>query len=904
MVIKKVGKRELKVGVKSTRYTPLEDEMQLASMISMQFAGRSVGAYLLRKGSDNFKIKFAFDCIGIHNTLRDEEIDSIFAAVEGGLKDILPGESLTIHLGSFSVDSERQEELSDLYRQVKSTELRYLIMAERSRVRELRNLGIRKPKYLRLYCTYTVDPGSAGASDAIEKVLVRLEKGWKRFVGEYDEARFNQVDGILNSAYTDGFQIWEALLSNKMGLTVRAMTAAEMWQQLWEYFNETQIRKIPQLLVLDESGLREEVSSEWNPVTVLMESDFSIPVADRKWVHVKGKYVGVLTFLEKPGGWGDKYKQMLYLWQVISREAIADTEIVCEVARANQDIVKTQMQRVAKQAITAAEISTDHHSVDVMAAINLKRSVAAQESIYEGDVPLYIGVAFLLHRSTTSKLDDACRFFQSLFVSPAWVAREGEYPWKIWLQCLPVTWDNLMAVPFNRRKLYLSGEAPGLLPLVRTKPGDAKGFELISDDGGTPVRVDLYYQHKNLGLFGATRSGKSLLAGNVVTYGLAAGLPVVILDYPKPDGTSTFSDYAKFLKHEAAYFDITTEANNIFEIPNLKGLPSSLQKERMDDYIDFLLSALLSMVVGSRRGESTDAAFSDMVRSILGLALKAFFADVLIRDRYAAAYKAGLGTQDWQAMPTLADFIGYCSHERLRMDSIALDSKGAIERIKLRLRFWVESRVGKALAAPSTFKNDAQLLVFALRGLSNDEDAAQMALSAYSAALRRALASEASIFFIDEAPVLFEFDAISNLIGRLCANGAKSGIRVILSAQDPDTIAKSPAGAKIFQNLSTRLVGRIQPAAVDSFATILKYPREVIGRNAAESFFPKKTGMYSQWLIDDGGTFTFARFYPSLPLLAITANNPDEQKARQDAFTRQPDKIRAITELARMLAAN
>ncbi|MCC3588973.1 MAG: hypothetical protein JGK31_34110, partial [Microcoleus sp. PH2017_30_WIL_O_A] len=155
---------------------------------------------------------------------------------KSGLKDILPGESLTIHLGSFSVDSERQDELSDLYRQVKSTELRYLIMAERSRVRELRNLGIRKPKYLRLYCTYTVDPGSAGASDAIEKVLVRLEKGWKRFVGEYDEARFNQVDGILNSAYTDGFQIWEALLSNKMGLTVRAMTAAEMWQQLWEYF--------------------------------------------------------------------------------------------------------------------------------------------------------------------------------------------------------------------------------------------------------------------------------------------------------------------------------------------------------------------------------------------------------------------------------------------------------------------------------------------------------------------------------------------------------------------------------------------------------------------------------------------------------------------------------------------
>ncbi|MEG4508169.1 hypothetical protein QUA81_31795 [Microcoleus sp. F6_B4] len=63
--------------------------------------------------------------------------------------------------------------------------------------------------------------------------------------------------------------------------------------------------------------------------------------------------------------------------------------------------------------------------------------------------------------------------------------------------------------------------------------------------------------------------------------------------------------------------------------------------------------------------------------------------------------------------------------------------------------------------------------------------------------------------------------------------------------------------------------------------------------------------MYSQGVIDDDGdNFTFARFHPSLPLLAITANNPDEQKTRQEAFTHQPHKIWAITELARMLAAN
>ncbi|PAX51240.1 hypothetical protein CK510_25885, partial [Brunnivagina elsteri CCALA 953] len=338
------------------------------------------------------------------------------------------------------------------------------------------------------------------------------------------------------------------------------------------------------------------------------------------------------------------------------------------------------------------------------------------------------------------------------------------------------------------------------------------------------------------------------------------------------------------------------ESSNLFELPNLRSLPPSLQQERFEDYKDFLANAILAMVSGNHRGESQDA-----VRSLIALALKAFFGDELIRDRYAAAYTNGFGSDEWQTMPTLHDFLGFCSHERLRLDSLTGDTKAALETIRLRLRFWLSSRVGQALAQPSTFRSDARLLIFALRNLSNDEDAAILSLSAYSAALRRALASPASIFFIDESPILFEFDAIAALVGRLCANGAKAGIRVILSAQDPDTIAKSPSGAKIFQNLTTRLIGRIQPTAIDSFTSILKYPQEIISRNATESFFPKKEGFYSQWLLDDNGIFTFCRYYPAFNLLAVVANNPHEQEQRTLVLSRYSDKFLAVTEFSRQL---
>ncbi|MEA5573423.1 hypothetical protein [Calothrix sp. UHCC 0171] len=892
----KIGKRLVENGGSKLSLTPLEDAFAPFTMLQINLQGRSVGAYLLRKGVDNFLIQFGFECGGIHSTLRNEQIDPVFDAIESGLKDLPDGERLTIHLSSFTNDAARQQQLKDLSDIAPNKELQYLLMGERYRTQQLTNQGVRKPKTLRLYCTYTVETSSTGTSDAIEKVLSKLERSWKSFTGEINELQFIAIERLIHSSFTDGFQLWEQLLSNKMGLDIHPLTAETLWEYLWQRFNNTPPRPIPQLLTLDDNGLREEIYSDVSPASLLMESESSIPVADRRWVHLQEKYIAALTFADKPGGWVDKERQLRYLWEVLSRERIYDTEIFCQLMRANETLVKTNMQRLTKQANTSAALAQDKNSVDVKSLLNIKKSVAAQEELYEGAVPIHVATVFLVYRKTREQLDEACRYLQSCFLRPAWVIRETEYPWRIWLQTLPIVWERLMTAPFNRRLVYLSGEVPGLMPLVRTKAGDNQGFELIAEEGGTPVLLDLYSQHKNLGLFATTRAGKSVLASGILTQALAHGMPVVAMDYPKPDGTSTFTDYTQFMGDDGAYFDIGKESSNLFELPNLRSLSSSLQQERFEDYKDFLANAILAMVSGNRRSESQDA-----VRSLIALALKAFFGDELIRERYAAAYMNGFGSVEWQTMPTLHDFLGFCSHERLRLDSLTGDTKAALETIHLRLRFWLSSRVGQALAQPSTFRSDARLLIFALRNLSNDEDAAILSLSAYSAALRRALAAPASIFFIDESPILFEFDAIAALVGRLCANGAKAGIRVILSAQDPDTIAKSPSSSKIFQNLTTRLIGRIQPTAVDSFTLILKYPQEIISRNATESFFPKKEGFYSQWLLDDNGIFTFCRYYPAFNLLAVVANNPQEQERRTAALSKYSDKFIAITEFSKQL---
>ncbi|MEM7553910.1 MAG: hypothetical protein AAF378_07385 [Cyanobacteria bacterium P01_A01_bin.84] len=909
----KIGKKSVGLAAGGeVRLTPFEDALHLATMLRVCLDGRDIGAYILTKGNqqDRFCFVFGFSCEGIHTTLGLEQIDTICNNIEAGLKDIPFGEKVTFHLGSFGNEYQRQLELTSLIQNAVSVDIKYLLMAERARIQELTRAGIRKPKFLRVYVTYTVEPLTHKTDDWIEKLLAKGESWWLQFKGDKTTTEHQSLESSLRNAYKEGFRRWEQLLSNKMGLDVVALSAEQLWQEVWKRFNDSPASGIPQSLVLDEQGIHEEVYSDLastrllienlHSTTLLMES--SVPCADRRWVHVNNKYVGVLTFLEKPGGWYSKNAQLRYLWELLARENIVDTEVFCQLSAANPALVKTTLQRVLKQSnMTAMMAQEKSKTIDVNAQLKLKKSVAAQEQLYEGAVPIYTSIAILIHRSSSEDLDEGCRYIENCFQRPAQVIRETEYAWKLWLQTLPIVWENLLAKPFNRRQLYLTNEVPGLMPLVMTKKGDKQGFELIAEEGGTPVHLDLFSQHKNLALFATTRAGKSVLVSGILTQALAHGMPVVALDFPKPDGTSTFSDYTEFMEGSGAYFDISKQSNNLFEKPDLRFLSPEEQRDRTQDYVGFLESALMTMVLGS---STQNQLLAQTVRSILNLALGAFFADREIQQRYEDAIENGFGTQAWEQTPTLKDFLEFCQVEVLQLDNIGGRVEDALSQIHLRLRFWLSSRVGKSISAPSSFPTDAQLLVFALRNLSDSEDAAVLSLSAYSAALRRALSSPASIFFIDEAPILFEFDQISDLVGRVCANGAKAGIRVILAAQDPDTIAKSKAASKILQNLTTRLIGRIQPVAVDSFVSILKYPRAIIARNASESFFPRKEGVYSQWLLDDNGIYTFCRYYPGYEQLAVVANNPKEQTARRLALDKYDDKYEAISAFARQLIAS
>lgn len=897
----KTKQKSRKAGKKRLVLKPFEDDTSLAAMLRIKLRGWHTGAYILtQQGSsslerDCLKFVFGFECKGIHSCLPLDQVDKVFDNLEVGLRDLPPGERITFHLGAFSSDKERQQQLAKLINDAPSDELKFLLMGERARLRELARRGLREPKYLRVYVSYTIQPRVHG-NDFIEKSLAWLLSFWHQFKGEAEQYKTKQLRKIIEQAFKDGWQRWFNLLTNSMGLQVSPMNEDDLWRVLWNRLNLTEPEPIPQLLVIDEQGLREEIYRDIHPSSLLICKEQ--PIADREWVYVNKHYVGALTFLSKPAGWSNKLAQLRYLWDVIARDEVVDTEIICQLTPANQSIVKTDNQRLMKQSNVVAITAAGKKSIDPVAQIKVKRTVAAQERMYEGDMAVRSSTVVLVHRKSLNELHSATSYLEPFFRHPAKVVREKEYTWKIWLETLPIVWNQQLVKPFDRRLTYLTSEVQGVAPLVCTRTIDKEGLELIAEDGGTPIFLDLFTQHRNLGIFATTRAGKSVLVSGILTQALARGWPVVALDFPKEDGTSTFSDYTHFLAECGAYFDISKKCNNLFEIPDLRHLSPDIQRERLEDYKDFLLTALMTMIVGEG---SVDQSAKIRIRSMLVRFLHFFFKDREIMQRYEQALSGGFGSPAWQNIPTLRDFVSFCTIENVGIKSTQGDIRGSLQQIQLSLNSWIESRIGKAIAFPSNFRTDAPLIVFALRNLSNDDDAAVMALAAYAAAKRRTLEYPDSILFLDEGPILFQYEDVAQMIGRQCANGAKAGVRVILTGQDPNTIADSVAGSRILQNLSVRLIGRIEPTACKYFENIFDYPKEIIAHNATEAFFPKKEGIYSRWLLDTNGMYTLCRYYPAYAGLAVVANNPPEQEARDYFSQLYPDKYEALAKFSEYL---
>ncbi len=883
-----------RLGTQRYRFRPFEDESHLECLCRLNLRGRNVGAYLL-KHQRQYSLVFGFRSRGIHTQLQPGQAEPTLKRLEDGLKGFRPGDRLRIHWRSFADDRERQQSLETLIQTTATLESQFLLLAQQRATRDLTTEKQRQPKQLYLFASYPLGSGQEQSADHVEKLLALVVAQYDTFKGLKEQNQQQSYVQLLTQGFTDGYLHWEQQLNARMGLQVIAMSTEDLWHYLWTQFNSTTVPPVPQCLELSDADgevkLSELIHDPLHATSRLIRGENgqpSHPKADRQWVQVKGKFVGAVVMESKPAGFTTPEHQLYYLWQALAQ--FPDCECVCELAAADRMMTRVTLQRLTKQSVTATFRANLLRDVDVASQMRMKQGVEAQERIYEGALPIWVSGLVLLHRDTPESLAEACLKLTNAFHQGDFI-RETEIAWQLWLRSLPIVGDRL--IDDGRRQMYLTNEAPGLIPVACPRTIDNQGIELITRDGQMPIYLDFVNQHRGMLIFGETRSGKSVLAAEIFVWAIANGMNVISLDYPKPDGTTTYTDLVKFFGDQGAYFDIGSESNNLFQIPDLRNLPDNQRQERLDDYKEFLVKALDTMVMGTE----TDNQLGKRVHTVLWQGLATFFDNPQILSRYEAAFESGFGSPDWQQMPTLADFVETVANLDLEVESALLNE--AVATILLELRGWLSSRVGKAISQPSTIRTDARLTVFALRNVGDNIEAAVLALSAQSMAFRRALEVSDSLLAIDESPILFKYNGIAQIIGQVCANGAKSGIRPLIIGQDPDTIAQSVAGSQILQNLNTRLVGAIQPNALPSYQKLFGYDPSLLRPNTEESFRISPGRLCSHWLLDADARLTPCAHYPSPELLGAVANNPKEQRARQRVLAQHPNKFAGYAAFAK-----
>ena len=899
----KVGvKKVITPDGKQVKLKPFEDNFHLLTFLQYFDKGKEVGGTLLKKSKkENYRLVFGFRCLGLNPILSEEELWGILEGFKA-FNDLPLGETLTFHFGSFIDDQKRQLALRQQMDAVESDELRLLLGGTAKRIHELTQAGVRKNNFLNLYVTYTVsEGGEMGKGDWADRFLVALEKGWYQLTGAYEEVKSRAIEQIIVEGYLRGFNRWQRWLSNQIGLEIKPMTSDEMIEVHWRRFNQgSRQRPMPYVVCdINSQELREHPTT-LDAKTLLIGEQ--VPEANRHLIRNKGEYTGVLLLADKPDvPSDDPVSELFYLFDILSKESVYNFEFFTQIRRGNNQLLKDKLNSMTKQAQNASNEAAKSGNVDVGASIAVEEAVESQASLYRHSEPFHTGTVVLIHRPTQTGLNRACADFMSYFRREGWMVREEEYAHRIWLETFPtLIWESLLGKPFNRHRTYVTEELPRILPLVFNGSRADDGFEFIASEGGTPIFLDLYNRPYRLGCFGTSGSGKTMLLSDILVHSLPHGMASTVLEVPRADGSGSFDALCDYLPDYCSYVDTgdIEKGFNLAEPPDLRGFSPKEQKERLAQFKEDLLDLLLNMVMGFQPTGSLNIN-PDTVRSILGLAIEAFYQDVEIRQRFAMAFQKGFGSLEWRQMPVFTDFIPFCSLERLRLPNTTSETLKVLDYIKLRLNFWRESRLGQFLSKVSSFRADSQILILSLRGLNNETDAALLGSIAYNSAVRRSLSFRNSIFIADEANILFDFDPLAIQVGRFFANGRKSGIRVIIAGQGLGSINQCAAGDKIFDNMDIKVTGKILPQSSDVYIDRFKYPYELIAENASQRYGVNKFERYSQWLFDDGRLIP-VRHYPGASLFSLVANNPSEVKKRRQFWQQyQGDKVRGLFELTR-----
>lgn len=875
---------------------------------------KDIGFYLLQRGNQ-LMIIFGWTVAGIDPAITSGQAEFTLNSVTDALNQLPKDLDLKIYQDVESSFEEYLRLQCDVFDKDLDRLSQEIIRSRAKRGKELAAEGRLQSNTITIFAKYRLTLGGDYA----------VKQGWlddflsqtQPLIGMLRGRKFDSKrswEKVFDAAYNYAFAKINTLLSSNrgFGLRVRSLSVHDLWARDYLELHKPPVTKIPQYIVYNINGLQPPViNSSIHSLSGLFEPQKGIsvePQFDRGFVYLpsKNKYAGFVRIGQIQKFPTDKQSVPLgylrYMWNIIAdKKNITDCRVVTELTADRSGYERLLLDRTISDSMKREALALSKKTMDVVAMRQREEALEARDILEDNHIPFWVSAGIWLYRDTLEKLEqdigDLCQQIPS-----AAVERVQFYSEDVWFQTWAMTWEAFLTKPNHRRQKYLSFQAAPIMPLMKTQKLNNKGMMFLTRELNTAVYLDIANEKNHTGIFATSGAGKSnVILEMILEYVISKQL-VVLFDFPRPDGTSTYTVLIPILQKlgvKAAYHNVRENTINIIEMPDLRNATSTKNREeRRDDALKSHVRLLVAIVIGISDNPDREV----LVNSLLTDCYHDFHDCEEIRQRYEVAIAGGYGSDAYNQMPILEDFVEFAEdwfrqYVISKAETNSELSKETIDLILIQLRGILKTPLGRSINGISSFNIDTEVLVIGLTDVAENLDSLLYAMSGLNALFRGAFSSKRSLLGIDEGTILYKFKFFARETGIIPVHGRKWGCNFLIAAQETSTIQNSISGNEIFNNLDNIFCGYIKSRGIAEMESLDFYP-ELLQQYATEAFKPSKEFLQSYWYLKRGDQHLEITHPPSNLLLALGATDPDEEAARNKIMGEYDDEIEGLQAFA------
>lgn len=906
----------------------IEKKYRFYTYGQIELEGREVGFHLLRQGR-NLMFVFTWTIAGYDPNLSEEEAYYILNSATEGLNNLPKNVDLKFYgdLNCSSSDYKRMQaellvtkELDPLTREI--------IRSRSKRAEELEKEGRLLAHEITVSAKYRIELGGNYAVNQnwLEELLSKTQPA----VGAIRREEFDSSQAwskVIDFAYKNAFLKVDFLLrNNKAGFGLRVVAwgvqkiFAKDYLELHE-INRTnsKVPRISNYLLFNEKGLS-SVVNEWgtHAIGTIFEDQVLqvVPLFDRDVVYypARKKYAGFVLLgqmHEVPKDKGSVARGYLkYLWNIMAgcSKPIYDSRIITEITADRSGIETLNLERIITNSLKREAEAMKSQNVDVIAMRRREEAIEARDLLAGNNLPYWVSVGIWLYRDSREELEEDLSELEGQIVGAS-VKRVEKCLEHIWFQSQRFEWEAFLTKPHHRRKKYIDYQALPSLPLVQIEPIDERGVKFVTRELNCPIYLNFANKKNHTLIVGKTGSGKSNLMLEILIENIIHSNIVVLFDFPRPDGSSTFTVLIPLLQElgvKAVYHNVRESVINIIEMPNLSMVEDPMEKERRrNQAIESQIRLLCCLVMGTTQDDSREL----LVNSLITSCYRDFHSNSKIKQRYAEAVSGGFGSREYEKMPILSDFVNYAKlwfadYIEAKKDRISAIVNDTIDIIVTQLEGVLKTALGRSIDGPSSFDTNVDILVIGLTNLSMSTDSLLYAMAGLNALYRAAFSAKRSLLGIDEGTILYKFPAFAKETGAIPTHGRKWGCNFLIAAQEIATIKNSCSGGEIFKNLDNIFGGYVDSAAIPEMTSVeVGLKEEIFSYYVNKSFRPSKELLQSYWYLKRGNMHLEITHPGSEMLLALGATDPKEDALRKKIMGKREyknNKIGALKEFFRV----